>query len=315
VVELLIIPDGAAEPVGPGPTSLERARTPALDALCRQGAVLRVTTTPPGLPAGSETGIPLLLGARPAAPVSRGLVEAAAAGIAIPPGARAWRCDLPGREQPDDPEEVRAHLARLAPAHTVHHLRAHRFLLVGRTRPAVPLLVWHDGAGLPHVLDRSTVVVCGPGAAAGCATLLGARVVVPPGATGTVGTDLAAKAAAARAAVAGGAQRVVVHVGAPDEAAHDRSAAAKIAALEAIDVHLVGPLAAVARGAGGRIAVCPDHGADPATGVHDRAPVPAVVAGLGVAAAGPDRLTERAVASLPALPPQVLHEGALEAVA
>jgi 2,3-bisphosphoglycerate-independent phosphoglycerate mutase len=108
---------------------------------------------------------------------------------------------------------------------------------------------------------------------------------------------------------------VIVHVGAPDEAAHDRSAAAKVAALEAIDMHLVGPLAAVARGAGGRIAVCPDHGADPATGRHDRAPVPAVVAGAGVVAGGPDRLTERAVAALPALPASALRADALEAVA
>jgi 2,3-bisphosphoglycerate-independent phosphoglycerate mutase len=190
----------------------------------------------------------------------------------------------------------------------VHHLRAHRFLFVGRARPVVPLLVWDDGDGLPRVLDRSTVIVCGPGAAAGCGHLLGGRVVIPPGATGTVGSDLAAKAAAARAAIAGGARRVVVHVGAPDEAAHDRSFAAKVAALEAIDRHLVGPLAAVARGAGGRIAVCPDHGADPGTGRHDRAPVPAVVAGTGVTPSGPDRLTERGVASLPALPPEVLQE-------
>jgi 2,3-bisphosphoglycerate-independent phosphoglycerate mutase len=315
VVEILIVPDGAAEPVGPGPTTLERARTPALDELCRRGAVLRVRTTPAGLPPGSETGLPVLLGATPRCAVSRGLVEAAAAGIAIPPGARAWRCDLPGRAYPDDPQAVCARLTRLAPEHAAHHLRAHRFLLVGRGRPAVPMVVWNDGAGLPRILDGSTVVVCGPGAAAGCGRLLGARVVIPPGATGTVGSDLAAKAAAARAAIAGGARRVIVHVGAPDEAAHERSVAAKVAALEAIDLHLIGPLAAVARGAGGRIAVCPDHGADPLTGRHDAAPVPAVVAGNDVACSGPGRLTERGVAALPALPPGALRANRLEAAA
>jgi 2,3-bisphosphoglycerate-independent phosphoglycerate mutase len=320
VVEVLVIPDGAAEPLGPGPTSLERARTPALDALCRAGAVRRVATTPPRLPAGSETGIPVLLGASLATPVSRGLVEAASAGIAIPPGARAWRCDLPGRAVPSDPDAVVAALAASVPGHAVHHLRGHRFLLVGPGRPAprlhgVALGVWDDGAGLPRILDHSTVVVCGPGAAAGCGQLMGAQVLVPAGATGGGVTDLAAKAATAWAAIERGARRVVVHVAAPDEAAHERDPAAKVAALEAVDAQLIAPLGLVVQRAGGRIAVCPDHGADPRTGEHDEAPVPGVVYGDGVAAAGPGRLTERAVAGLAASLPETLRAAGLEAAA
>jgi 2,3-bisphosphoglycerate-independent phosphoglycerate mutase len=316
VVAVLVIPDGAAEPLGTLPTSLERSRTPALDALCRAGTVRRVITTPPGLPAGSETGIPTLLGATLRAPVSRGLVEAAAAGIVVPRGARAWRCDVPRACAPSDPEAARVALARCAQEHRVYHLRGHRFLLVGRDRPQVEgLQVWEDGDGLPRLLDASTVVVCGPGAAAGCGHLLGSQVVIPSGATGDPGTDLAAKAAAARAAIDRGARRVVVHVGAPDEAAHDRDAGAKVAALEAIDAALVSPLAAVARAAGGWIAVCPDHGADPATGAHVGAPVPAVLAGPGVPLSGPDRFSERAVAGLPAVAAGELWVSVLEAVA
>jgi 2,3-bisphosphoglycerate-independent phosphoglycerate mutase len=189
---------------------------PALAALCREGAVTRVRTIPPGLPAGSEVGVPALLGWLPGSAVDRGALEAAAAG---------------------------------------------------------------------------------------CARLMGARVVTPNGATGDVDTDLGAKAEAALAAIAGGAARVAVHVGAPDEAAHAGDAAAKVAALERIDRELIAPLVAAVARAGGRVAVCPDHGCDPAGGRHDAAPVPAVVAGAGVAAAGPDAFSERAVAELPAEAP------------
>jgi 2,3-bisphosphoglycerate-independent phosphoglycerate mutase len=269
--EILVIPDGAAEPLRDGePTSLERARTPALDALCRAGAVRAVETTPRGLPAGSETGIPTVLGVPLAEPVSRGLVEAASAGIDVPAGTRAWRCDAPR-------------------GYDVHHLRGHRMLLVGTERPS--LTVWADGDSLPRVLDDSTVVVCGPGAAAGCGRLLGARVVIPPGATGEVVTDLGAKTTAALKALDAGARRVVVHVAAPDEAAHERDPAGKVTAIEAIDAQVIAPLAAT----GLRITVCPDHGADPYTGEHDGSPVPCVLSGPGVEPEGTHRMTERAV--------------------
>jgi 2,3-bisphosphoglycerate-independent phosphoglycerate mutase len=118
---------------------------------------------------------------------------------------------------------------------------------------------------------------------------MGARVITPAGATGAVATDLRAKA---HAALAARTQRVVVHVGAPDEAAHARDAAGKVAALERIDAELLAPLAAHAT----RLRVCPDHGCDPATGEHDAHAVPC----LTWPARGPrGRLTERAAAALP----------------
>ncbi len=120
-------------------------------------------------------------------------------------------------------------------------------------------------------------MIAAPGAAAGIARLLGARVVTPPGATGRPGSDLAAKAAAALAALEDGAERIVVHVGGPDEAAHELDTAAKVAAIEAADRDLIAPLAAALRTRGsGLLRVCPDHGCDPADGRHDPAPVPCV---------------------------------------
>ena len=146
-------------------------------------------------------------------------------------------------------------------------------------------------------------MVAAAGAAAGCARLMGAGVVIPRGATGGPDTDLRAKARAAVSAMGSGCRRVVVHVGAPDEAAHARDGRAKVASLERIDREVVAPLARAVAAGGGRIALCPDHGCDPETGLHDGGPVPALLAGRGVAPAGPPRLTERGVAGLVVRPP------------
>jgi 2,3-bisphosphoglycerate-independent phosphoglycerate mutase len=114
-------------------------------------------------------------------------------------------------------------------------------------------------------------------------------------ASGTADTDLGAKRRAALEEL-GRSRRVVVHVAGPDEAAHERDADGKVAALEAIDAELVAPLAHAVLARGGRITVSPDHGTDPVTGEHLRDPVPSVCAGAGVPAAGPARLVERLVA-------------------
>lgn len=180
MVEVLVVPDGAAEDPRLGRTSLERAHTPALDALCREGEVRARRTIPHDLAAGSEVGIPTLLGAEPSAAPSRGSIEAAAVGVEVPVGRRAWRVDCQrGRE--GDPA-LRAEAARLQ----LKHLRGHRFLFVGPRPPEVSASwrVWPDGPTLARAMDDSTVVVAAPGAASGCAQLLGARVIVPRGATG-----------------------------------------------------------------------------------------------------------------------------------
>ena len=188
----------------------------------------------------------------------------------------------------------------------VHHLAGHRTLIVGPDRPrsladellgiqlSAGLLVWPGGLIPPRILDHDTVVIGAPGAAIGIARLMGARTIVPPGATGRPGTNLAGKAAAANAAIHSGAARVVVHVGAPDEAAHQRDANAKVAAIELADRLLLAPLADTLRAGGGTLRVCPDHGCDPATGAHDDTPVPCLSWPAAPASGG--RLTERTVA-------------------
>jgi 2,3-bisphosphoglycerate-independent phosphoglycerate mutase len=302
VVDVLVIPDGAAQPPRPGvPTAFEAAATPVLDDLAAEGAVVRVATTPRGLPAGSETGIAALLGAAPRRPVGRGWVDAAAYGVEVPAGAKPWRADVVyangRRASIRQARDVCAHLGRHARA-----VSGHRVVIVAAERPpsrrllGLEVRVWPGGSPPEGSLPAPTTVVCARGAAAGLARLLGAEVVIPTGATGDVDSDLAAKAAAATATIAAGAVRVVVHVAGPDEAAHRRDGDGVLEALERLDAELLPPLRDAVAAAGGRLIVCPDHGTDPGSGRHDPAPVPALLWGDRVAAAGPSRLGERAAA-------------------
>lgn len=328
MVELTLILDGASEARGPR-TSLERARTPNLDRLASAGTLMRLRTVPPGLPAGSETAIPALLGWRAPAPVDRGALEAAAIGLELERGWRAWRIDVigadgrrPGAGAVGGAAEA---LRKRLPDHRVRRLRGHRLLVSGP--PPLPaaargtgLRPWPEGAVPPRLLDSTTAMVAAPSAAAGAARLLGARVLEPAGATGGTDTDLLAKAEAAREAAAAGARRVFVHVGGPDEAAHEHDRAAKLAILERVDRELVPPLAELARSSGATLRVCPDHGCDPRSGEHDAAPVPCLLWRAGESPAGPSprypssvpdpqrRLTERAVAALPVIDPEPLAE-------
>jgi 2,3-bisphosphoglycerate-independent phosphoglycerate mutase len=307
MVDVLVIPDGAAQPVREGAaTALQAADTPVLDGLAAEGAVVRVATTPAGLQAGSETGIATLLGVPPCERVGRGWVDAAAYGVDVPDGLIPWRADVVYRNG----RRASIRQARDICAHLGRHARAvagHRLVIVARERPAdrrllgLHVRVWPGGGPPAGAVPVATTVVCARGAAAGCAGLLGARVVVPAGATGDVDTDLRAKAVAAITEIAAGAPRVVVHVGAPDEAAHRRDRAAVVAVLERLDRELLAPLRDVVRAARGRLAVCPDHGTDPADGRHHGEPVPGLVWGAGVEPGGGPRLTERHAARAPVI--------------
>jgi 2,3-bisphosphoglycerate-independent phosphoglycerate mutase len=296
------------------PTAFEAAQMPVLRELAATGAVVRVATTPPGLPAGSETGIASLLGVPPRQRVGRGWVDAAAYGVEVPDGQTAWRADLlyrsGKRASIRQARDVCTHLGRGA-----HAVCGHRLLLLGTERPADRRLlglyvrVWPAGAPPQGSVPVDTVVVCARGAAAGTARLLGARAETPLGATGDIDTDLRAKSQAAVAAIAAGAERVVVHVGAPDEAAHRREPHAVIAALERMDRELLAPLRDAVHEQLGRLTICPDHGTDPFTGRHDPAPVPAVLWGEGVICDGPSTMTERAARVAPVVGPDRLLRG------
>ncbi len=80
---------------------------------------------------------------------------------------------------------------------------------------------------------------------------------------------------------------VCIHIEAPDEASHAADAKTKVAAIEAIDTHVVGPvldhlIENEATYGGWRILMMPDHYTRVETRKHDATPVPFVVAGKNV---------------------------------
>jgi 2,3-bisphosphoglycerate-independent phosphoglycerate mutase len=118
----------------------------------------------------------------------------------------------------------------------------------------------------------------------GLAALLGWKRIEVPGATGYLDTDYAAKGRYAVQALAD-VDLVCVHVEATDEASHEGNCAAKIAALEEIDRHIVGPVHAALREHGAyRILVSPDHPTPLRTKTHSHGFVPFAACGRGIAA-------------------------------
>lgn len=118
----------------------------------------------------------------------------------------------------------------------------------------------------------------------GIALGMGMDLIEVQGATGYIDTDYEGKGRAALEAL----ERydvVVVHVEAPDEAAHQGMAEEKMRSLERIDEAIVGPLLAKLKGMGDyRILVAPDHATLVRTKGHDATPPPFCYAGTGVGA-------------------------------
>ena len=115
---LLVIGDGMADNPVPelgGKTPLEAASIPAIDALAARGVVGSVCNCPPGLPAGSETGILSIFGCDPLRYFSgRSPMEAAALGVPLREGDVCFRCNLVSFEAGDGPLEERRILSHSA---------------------------------------------------------------------------------------------------------------------------------------------------------------------------------------------------------
>uniref|UniRef100_B8DRS5 Phosphoglycerate mutase n=1 Tax=Nitratidesulfovibrio vulgaris (strain DSM 19637 / Miyazaki F) TaxID=883 RepID=B8DRS5_NITV9 len=94
---IICILDGMADlPARDGlPTPLAAAHTPTLDHLAATGTAGLCQVIPYGAEAGSDAGIPALLGYDPLRhPVARGPLEALAAGLPLGPRDTAWRCNV-----------------------------------------------------------------------------------------------------------------------------------------------------------------------------------------------------------------------------
>lgn len=163
------------------------------------------------------------------------------------------------------------------------------------TRPTLPLLA--ERYGLKGAVISAVDLVQGIGKAAGM------EVPLVAGATGTLSSNFAGKAAAAVEAFRRGADYVYVHLEAPDECGHQGDAPGKVRAIEIVDAAILRPLwdwlEAERRAAGEdyRIFVLPDHPTPLALRTHTADPVPFLLFDSAAAAPTrpePRRFSERA---------------------
>jgi 2,3-bisphosphoglycerate-independent phosphoglycerate mutase len=124
----------------------------------------------------------------------------------------------------------------------------------------------------------------------GLARILGMDVLDIDGVTDGQDNDYPAQGAGAVAALAR-YDLVVVHIEAPDEAAHDHAIDDKIAAIQNIDRDVVGPLRARDKG-DLRLLVLPDHHTPIQVQTHTDDPVPFLLWGPGFTPSGAKRFTE-----------------------
>ena len=149
-------------------------------------------------------------------------------------------------------------------------------------------MIWLWGQGRPCVLPSFAAQHGAPGVVIAAVDLLrgvakaaGLHAPEVPGATGNLETDFDAKARAGIDAL----ERfdfVLIHVEAPDEAAHQGSAERKVWAIEQIDSKIVGPVLDRLRSLPhSKLMVLADHYTKLGTRTHAREPVPFALWGDG----------------------------------
>ena len=289
VVEVLVILDGASEPLGAG-ADVAGARAHAGARRARRARArcraLRDGRRPGCRPARRRRSRRCSAGRR-RRPSTAARSRPPPAGSRSAAGERAWRVDVARRRRRAARGEAAAPRAAdgpappRAPAHTRAPPRrpppaARRRAAAARARRARPGLrvVAARASCPPRILDERRRRGRAPRrrrrAARGCsARASSSRPARPAAPTPTCARRRPPRSPRSTAARA----RVVVHVGAPDEAAHERDAGAQGRRARARSTReLIAPLARAVRAAGGTLTVCPDHGCDPATGAHDATP-------------------------------------------
>lgn len=134
--------------------------------------------------------------------------------------------------------------------------------------------------GYPRFCWSRSAVVCAVPLVRGIARAIGMDLIVPEGATGGTDTCYMAKIEAAVRALRSGYEFVLLHVEAPDAASHAKGRQSKIAAIEAIDHHIVSQaIVWMNTTPDALLALTPDHATDVRTGNHRYGAVPFVIAG------------------------------------
>lgn len=208
----------------------------------------------------------------------------------------------PPHDIPDQP--IKAHLPRGKHAEMITDLilRSHEVLKdheINATRrdlgenQATHIWLWGQGraANVPPFKDRygkTGAMITAVDLLRGIANLLGWTNLDCPGITSYHDTDYAMQGKVTIEALEK-YDLVCCHVEAPDEASHAANYQEKIASIEAIDQHVVGPVLAALqsnaeRWGGWRMLVMPDHATQCATRKHYDEPVPFAMAGTHVPA-------------------------------
>ena len=150
--------------------------------------------------------------------------------------------------------------------------------------------IWFWGQGkrteLPSFSERYGVhgaVITAVDLVRGLGRLVGWQIRDVPGATGYYDTDYRGKGAEAIASLAK-YDLVCVHIEATDEAGHAGDWSSKVAALEAIDANIVGPVWDMISSSSidARVLILPDHPTPCALRTHTSDPVPYCMAGSDV---------------------------------
>ncbi len=170
--------------------------------------------------------------------------------------------------------------AALLPEHAVNRAR----VSAGK-RSANSIWIWGQGTRprMPPLSDRYPIrgsVISAVDLVKGLGICAGLRIVEVPGATGTLETDFAGKAAAAMKEFASGQDYVYLHVEAPDECGHRHEVDGKVHSIERIDAEIASPLLAWLEtnrertGEDYRVLVLPDHPTPLSLRTHTGDPVP-----------------------------------------
>ena len=178
-------------------------------------------------------------------------------------------------------------------------LRDHPVNVERRARGDIPAtmlwLFWGSGQvpALPafkQVYGLEAAMTSGVDLLRGLARMAGMEILDIPGVTGGLDNDYAAQAAGAMDALEGH-ELVVIHVEAPDEAAHTGSVDDKVEAIQRVDRDVVSRLRSWQAGAL-RLLIMPDHATPIKVQTHTDEPVPFMLWGAGFAPNGAGKFTE-----------------------
>lgn len=213
--------------------------------------------------------------------------------------------DIPNKAIADFlPKGPGSELLRDLMARSEDVLRDHPVNISRRSREDIPAtmiwLFWGSGQlvdmpSFKQIYQVDAAMTSGVGLLFGLARMVGMDRLDIPGVTDGLDNDYVAQASGALAAL-NEHDLVVIHIEAPDEAAHDGAIDDKVQALQMIDKEIVSRLRSWRPG-GLRTLVMPDHLTPIETQTHSADPVPFMLCGPGFSTNGAKRLTEAEAAS------------------